>query len=75
MKHRKVNLQEYILPCRDHPNGSCWYGAEMCWFSHGEVNIENQSVQNQESEPSMMNRLFSMMEQFAERTNNLENQL
>ena len=47
----------------------------MCWFSYGEVNTEKQSVQNQEREPSMMNRLFSMMEQFAERMNNLENQL
>ena len=37
---------------------------------HDEVQLE----EIQDSQPSMMNRLFSMMEQFAERMNNLKNQ-
>jgi hypothetical protein len=75
MKHRILNHHKYIMPCRDNQTGSCWYEADLCWFKHDEVQSDMQSVEIQEGEPSMINRLFSMMEHFTERMNNLENQL
>ena len=72
MRHRKTNHYECIQLCRDNYDGECCYGDQLCWFKH-----ENgsESPQSLKCEPSMLGKLFSMMEQFAERMNNLENQL
>ena len=74
MKH--IQHKEYIMSCRDDQNGLCGYGSENCWFKHGdEVEIQLVQAGIQECEPSMMTRLFNMMEEFAQRMNNLENYL
>ena len=54
-------------------SGSCHFGAEKCWFTHTneEINIE---VINQES-PNFIARIFDMMEKFNERFELIENQL
>ena len=77
MKHRKMYHQDYVMPCRDFQNGACVHGSDICWFKHDDIQTKDHSGQadSQESQPSMMSRLFTMMEQFAERMNNIENQL
>ena len=55
-------------------HGSCIYGEELCWFKH-ENKIQTTQAEIPECEPSMMSRLFYMMEQFGQRMNNIENQL
>ena len=74
MKHRKRFHNENIQPCRDIQHGSCIYGEELCWFKHGNE-IQTAQAEIQECEPTMMSRLFDMMEQFGQRMNNIENQL
>ena len=65
------------MPCRDYQNGVCVHGSDICWFKHDDIQskVLSAEAEIQESQSSMMNRLFTMMEQFGERMNNIENRL
>ena len=69
MEHRKLEHPEKISACKKEMDGSCRFGVEKCWYAH---HIPNQNL-NQD--PELLNRLFTMMEKFTERIDNIENQL
>ena len=74
MKHRKIEHPNNISPCRDFNSGYCRLDAKTCWYTHDDKEC-NPHNENSESVNSMMNRLFTMMEQFGERMKNLEMQI
>jgi DNA-directed RNA polymerase subunit RPC12/RpoP len=73
MNHRKQEHVQFVPECKEYVNGACRFEKNGCWFRHCEV--ESAQAKMKEDEPSMMDRLFKMMEQFTERINNIENQL
>ena len=71
MEHRKLEHPEKITACKKEMDGSCRFGMEKCWYAH---KYQHQTkILNQD--PELINRLFTMMEKFTERINNIENQL
>ena len=74
MEHRKLKHSNKISACRKEIDGSCTFGDDKCWYSHKHsTNINKTGNINQDSE--LINRLFTMMEKFTERIENIENQL
>ena len=74
MKQRKTDHPNTISSCRDFKNNGYCRFEKTCWYSHTDVEVRPPN-DDRESIPSMMNRLFTMMEEFAERMNILETQL
>ena len=73
MKHRKIKHKENVSICHKNMSGSCHFGAEKCWFTHTNEEINIEEI-NKES-PNFMARIFDMMEKFNERFELIENQL
>ena len=73
IKHIFLEIKYYPLS-RDIQHGSCIYCEELRLFKH-DNEIQTAQAEIQECEPTMMSRLFDMMEQFGQRMNNFENQL
>ena len=63
MQHRKHEHPKYVSECRENQNGSCKFD-ETCWYQHKDrFSYENESHQS----PEKFERLFDMMEKYAER--------
>ena len=60
--------------CRNSANKNCWYGAEKCWFRHGdnEANHEH-NVINENEEITV--KIFGMMENFTKKIMEIENKM
>lgn len=75
MEHRKNEHINNVKECDKNKNASCEFGENMCWYKH------EKDIQNTESEiggvktVDLVKRLFDMMESFAERMRNIENQI
>ena len=71
MEHRKLEHPEKISACKKEIDGSCRFGVDKCWYAHKYPHQNGNLTQD----PELLNRLFTMMEKFTERMNNIENQL
>ena len=70
LNHKKNDYSFSIQQCKHEKSNACKYGAQKCWYRHiSQTNNEETHV-NEE----VIEKLFSMMEQFTKRIMNLENQ-
>ena len=76
MKHRKEEHYDNISDCIENKNGACRFNSE-CWYKHKVVitKDENQSEVDGIKTPDLIERLFKMMEAFAERMVHIENKM
>ena len=72
MEHRKMHHIKNVAPCRD--GRQCTIGQEKCWYKHSE-NIENEIIFEENAQSNeIIERVFGMLEEYAERIKLLENQ-
>ena len=76
MEHRKSKHIENVSVCKENKNGGCVYGSQECWFKHQseEQNIIDDGISGIKT-VELVKRLFDMMEVFAERISQVENQM
>ena len=74
MEQRKLENPQKISACKQEMDGSCRFGVDKCWYAHKYSHQTNQTG-NLNQDPEIINRLFTMMEKFTERIDNIENQL
>ena len=76
MEHRKSEHIENVSVCKENRNGACVYGSKECWFKHEseEQNVIDDKISGIKT-VELVKRLFYMMEVFADRISNVENQL
>ena len=74
MEHRKLEHPQKISACRKEMDGSCRFGDDKCWYSH-KHSLKINETGNPSQDQELINRLFTMMEKFTERIENIENQL
>ena len=55
-------------------DGFCRFGDEKCWYAH-KYSFQSKKTENLNEDPELINRLFTMMEKFTKRIENIENQL
>ena len=73
-QHKKREHVLTVPPCRNSMKGSCWYGADKCWFRHADTEMCNEpNVSNKNQE--ITEKIFKMMETFTQRIMQLENQM
>ena len=72
-EHRKLTHIKDISICKENRNGYCIYGSQECWSKHegGVKNVESEMGGVKTVE--LVQRLFDMMEKFAERISRVEN--
>ena len=76
MEHRKDKHYENIAECIENKNGSCRFYSD-CWYKHTEVMSKDENLRevNGMNTPELIYRLFKMMEAFADRMVQIENQM
>lgn len=74
MEHRKDEHASNVADCMDNKHGHCRFGSEKCWYKHEN---ENKNIKNDirvDENSDIIQRLFKMMETFAERMALVEKQ-
>ena len=74
MEHRKLEHFQKISSCKKEMDGFCRFGDEKCWYAH-KYSFQSKKTENLNEDPELINRLFTMMEKFTKRIENIENQL
>jgi hypothetical protein len=76
MEHRKEVHYEYISECIENKNGACRFDSD-CWYRHTVVVTKDETVKevNGMKTPELIERLFKMMEAFADRMVQIENKI
>ena len=76
MEHRKEVHYEYISECIENKNGACRFDSD-CWYKHTVVVTKDETVKevNGMKTPELIERLFKMMEAFADRMVLIENKI
>ena len=75
MEHRKIEHVNYISECRENKNGWCRFSDKECWFKHSDITSNNERENSGIQTSEIMNRIFDMMEAFADRMTKVENQI
>ena len=75
MEHRKSMHADHISECRDNKNGWCRFSDEDCWYNHRETSFYKDFENATNKNPEMIEKLFNMMEKYAERIEALEIQM
>ena len=76
MEHRKEEHSEHISECIENKNGSCRFNSD-CWYKHKEVMLKDENLRgvNGMKTTELIERLFKMMEAFADRMVQIENKM
>jgi hypothetical protein len=75
MRHRKHDHSETVPPCTNIQNGTCIFGPIKCWFRHTETVIDTANTNLNLEDQTLTEKLFVLMEKFAQRLEMMENQI
>ena len=71
MKHRKKEHRPSVPKCRNSINGTCKYGSIFCWFTHDDLDTnDNDRFMDEKNE--VIQKLIEMMERMTERIVKIE---
>ena len=68
MEHRKLEHFQKEM------DGFCRFSDDKCWYAHT-YSFQSKQIKNLNKDPDLIKRLFTMMEKFTKRIENIENQL
>ena len=74
MEHRKLEHFQKISACKKEMDGFCRFGDDKCRYAH-KYSFQSKQTESLNKDPELINRLFTMMEKFTKRIENMENQL
>ena len=76
MKLKKENHIGTVATCRNYEKDCCTFGPVNCWFKHDDIheNGKNDNVSDNENH-EVVKKLFDMMESFASRLVQIENNI
>ena len=69
MEHRRLEHPKKIAACKKEMDGFCRFGDDKWLYAH-KYSLQSKQAENLNEDPELINRLFTMMEKFAERIEN-----